>query len=158
MPGFLEEIHDVMAKIETISAGLGYPILRSNYQIKDLGVPHNIPKLPMGKCAVYLFFYHGAALKIGKVNEKSKARYSYQHYGCQARSTLAKSILADDCFSSENLDKTNVSDWIKTHTHRVDIILDSTCGDAAVELIEAIMHYHFRPKYEGALHRKTHVL
>lgn len=153
----LREIHNIMGQIEILSIVLGFPISKNDYKIEDLGIPHNMPKLQKGKCAVYMFFYNDLALKIGKVNEKSNARYSYQHYGFNAKSTLAKSIVSDKNFLSEHVNSSNVSEWIKSHTRRIDIIVDVKCGDAAVELIEAIMHYRFRPRYEGALHRKSNI-
>lgn len=109
---------------------------------------------PQGKVRSIYVFYKDEALKIGKANEKSNARYSSQHYGFNARSTLAKSLVADKSMWETEMNEENASDWIKGNTHRINILVDASCGDAAIELIEAVMHYAFNPRYEGALHRK----
>lgn len=145
------KIQETMLLIETISAKLGFPINREDYEIQDLGCPHKISQLPEGKCAVYMFFYQGMALKIGKANIKTKARFTYQHYGFNANSTLAKSIVADERFVQMGITRDNVGDWLKAHTHRINILINEKCGAAATELIESVFHYQLRPCFEGAL-------
>ena len=140
-----------MELIEILSARLGYPIKREDYSIEDLGCPHKPTQLPEGKCAVYMFFYQGEALKIGKANMNTKARFTYQHYGFNAMSTLAKSMVADEQFIKMGVTKDNAGNWIKEHTQRVNILVNERCGSAATELIETIFHYQCRPRYEGAL-------
>ena len=144
----VDKVKNIMDIVCHLSIELCNPITEKDYVIEDRGCPHQSSQLPKGKCAVYMFFYKDEALKIGKANEKSNARYSSQHYGFNARSTLAKSLVADKSMWE------TASDWIKGNTHRINILVDASCGDAAIELIEAVMHYAFNPRYEGALHRK----
>lgn len=42
-----------------------------------------------------------------------------------------------------------MGEWIKNNCRRVDILIDESLGGFALELVEAILHYRFRPKYEG---------
>ena len=152
--GIVDQVKNIMDIVCRLSTELGNPITEKDYIIEDRGCPHQSSQLPKGKCAVYMFFYKDEALKIGKANEKSNARYSSQHYGFNARSTLAKSSVADKSMWETEMNEENASDWIKGNTHRINILVDASCGDAAIELIEAVMHYAFNPRYEGALHRK----
>ena len=45
----------------------------------------------------------------------------------------------------------NVKDWMLTNLHRINIYIKENCGKAATEFVESIMHYAFRPKYEGSI-------
>lgn len=150
----LAKIHKTMTYIEELSAKLGYPITSDDYVIEDRGCPHKPNALPKGKCGVYMFFYNGEAMKIGKANIRSKARFKSHHYGFNAKSSLAKSLVADTAFATLGVGRENAGAWIKENMHRVEIIISGDCGDAATELIESVMHYAFRPRYEGALHKK----
>lgn len=122
--------------------------INDNYGIVDLGCPHVVPtRLPKDCCAIYIFIYKDKILKIGKVNKKSNARFCYQHYGFNALSTLAKSICESDDFRDIGVNKTNVKDWMLNNLRRINIIIKS--NRAAINLIEAMLHYMFRPRYEG---------
>jgi hypothetical protein len=73
-------------------AGVG--IGQKEIKIEGLSAPHNPPsKLPEEMMAVYVFYWGNQCLKVGKAGPKSKARYTSQHYGLNAPSTLAKSLL-----------------------------------------------------------------
>lgn len=63
-------------------------------EIEVLKAPHQSFSLPKEKQAIYIFEKGGIFFKIGKVGDKSNARFRYQHYKPNsAGSTLAKSIL-----------------------------------------------------------------
>ena len=145
------QIEELMRKVEVLSKGLGCAITKDDYYIEDLGCPHKWPKnLPTGYAAVYFFFENAKSLKIGKANDKSKARFTSQHYRVNStKSTLAKSLLNDKQYGFNNAEE--VKDWLLQKTQRINILVKVGKGKAATELIEAVMHYHFRPKYEGAL-------
>jgi len=145
----IEKIKATMLMVENLSLELGYPITKDDYYIEDLGCPHTPTGLPKDYAGVYMFFYDELALKIGKANQKSDARFRSQHYGFNALSTLAKSICQDNDF--ENVNRNNCKEWIKENTHRVNILVKSSCGKAATELIESVFHYQYRPKYEGSI-------
>ena len=40
---------------------------------------------------------------------------------------------------------------VEQNTYRINILVKAEMGKVATELVEAIMHYKFRPKYEGAI-------
>ena len=143
-----------MKNIEELSEKLGYKIKSDDYYIEDMGCPHKFPKsLPKGYGAVYLFVYGNddkyEFLKIGKANQKSSARFVSQHYGFNAMSTLAKSICQDPQFQAMGLLPENVKEWMFRNLHRLNIYIKVECGKATTELVEAILHYQFRPRYEG---------
>ena len=150
----LQTIEHTMELVEQFTSELGCPISKSDYIIEDLGCPHKPTPLKPEYVGVYLFFYKGKALKIGKANERTKARFLSQHYGFNARSTLAKSIAADPYFAQLGFTKENAGAWIKENTHRINILVTERIGPAASELIEAVFHYQFRPRFEGALQTK----
>ena len=152
--GIVDQVKNIMDIFCRLSTELRNPITEKDYIIEDRGCPHLSSQLPKEKCAVYMFFYKDEALKIGKANEKSNARYSSQHYGFNAKSTLAKSLVSDTSMREMGISEKNASDWIKENTQRINIIVNASCGDVAIELIEAVMQYAFNPRYEGALHRK----
>lgn len=147
-----EQVIAAMRIIEKLSAELDCPITDADYYIEDLGCPHDKPKnIPKGYAAVYLFAYNGEWLKIGKANAKSKARFTSHHYGFNAKSTLPKSICADRDMQDCGMNRENARSWIEQNTRRINILVKAEKGKAATELIEAVLHYKFRPRYEGAL-------
>lgn len=148
------DIRYAMEYIENVARELGYVLPRESYYIEDAGCPHRQPSsLPKGYAAIYIFVYESGAkceyLKIGKVNANSAARFISQHYGFSARSTLAKSICSDDEFRQMGIAQENVKEWMLTNLHRVNILIRTDQGKAATALVEAILHYRFRPRYEG---------
>ena len=145
-------IEEIRSLINSISRELGNEIKKDDVEIYDRGLPHNSPKhLTKNHRAVYLFLYGDEYLKIGKVNENSNARYTTGHYGFNHPSTLAKSIIRDEDFAQTNgINEFNVADWIKQNCRRIDIEISSILYDEfAVSLIEIILQYKLRPKYEG---------
>lgn len=152
----VDEIRDKMKYIEEITQNLGFIITKEDYYIEDMGCPHIQPKLPNGYTAIYVFVYEKGYndyefLKIGKANSKTKARFTSQHYGFSAPSTLAKSLCSDNEFIAKGINSDNVKEWMMVNLHRINIYINADKGKAATELIEAIFHYAFRPRYEGSI-------
>lgn len=121
-------------------------------KVQDLGMPHEPPKpLPHKKMAVYIFFYNGKALKVGKAGAKSNARYTSQHYNAgSAPSNLAASL--ENKPEKIGLDKpelSNSKEWIKQNTRRVNFIINASLGVNALNLVEAILIAQLSPIYEG---------
>lgn len=148
----INKIKEAMKYIDKVFNELGKEDIvynNENYGIEDLGCPHIISKkLPKGYCAIYIFIYKDEILKIGKVNEKSNARFCYQHYNIKsAKSTLAKSICEDKDFPEKGINDTNIKDWMFNNLQRINIIIKS--NRPAINLIESMLHYMFRPRYEG---------
>lgn len=142
-------VDELRSIIQTVSKYLGNVIPSESYEIILREKPHNPCSLPSGKMAVYMFRYNDQFLKIGKVGPKSNARFQNQHYSPKsARSNLAKSIL-NDIKMVNIIGKIPIDEWIKNNCDRIDIIIDENVPEFTLELIEAILHYKYRPKYEG---------
>ena len=148
-----DDIRHTMEYIEEVTQGLGCVLPREAYYIEDAGCPHKQPSLPKGYAAIYIFVYESGTkheyLKIGKANANSAARFTSQHYGFSAPSTLAKSICSDAEFCLMGINQGNVKEWMLNNLHRVNIFIRAEQGKVATELVEAILHYKFHPRYEG---------
>ena len=121
-------------------------------RVETLKMPHRAPRnLPKGKIAVYVFSDKERVLKVGRVSTGSQPRYTSQHYNAgSAPSTLVGSILKDEnVMQKYDLNKGNVSDWIKKNTDRVNFILDADVGGWALMLLEVFIQCRLQPVYEG---------
>lgn len=144
---------DYVAEFDTIirevTKAAGRPI-ESGYEIIDRGMPHTPGSLKRGTMGVYTFLYKGEFLKIGKAGPHSNARFESQHYiPRSSNSNLSKSILKDPEMQALGLTESNVGEWIRKNTRRIDVLIDSSHGIFTLELIEAALHYRFEPRYEG---------
>nr|MCR5461439.1 hypothetical protein [bacterium] len=156
----IDEIKHSMEYVEEITKKLGDVIKKEDYYIEDMGCPHKQPSsLPKGYAAIYMFVYGNETeyefLKIGKANVRSEARFTSQHYGFSAPSTLAKSICLDKEFKDKGITTENVKEWMLKNLRRINILIKSSCGMKATELVEAIMHYKFNPRFEGSINSKN---
>jgi len=138
--------NEIGQMIENVSKVLGRKLTQGKeFEIEDGA--HQPKRLPEGYAAVYAFIHKDRFLKIGKVGRKSGARYTSQHYNPNANgSTLAKSLCED-----KNISEGDVREWILKNTRRIDILVK--CGNSedykwTTTLIEAILQYQYRPKYE----------
>ena len=130
--------------------------------LEVLAAPHRRPsRLPEGRQAVYAFFLCDACLKVGKAGPKTAARFISQHYGFNAPSTLAKSLLGHRnrvvklCPARSDgvmdLTEESVGRWIENNTSRLHIFLPITVGPFALSLLEAFMQCRFKPVFEGRI-------
>lgn len=132
-----------LADAEFIADGITPEIMRK---------PHSQPRrLPSTGMAVYAFFLNGQALKVGKVGPKSSARYTSQHYNPEsARSNLARSILANrEKVGSPCVDSSNIGDWIKRQTDRVNLLAPASLGHPMLALLDSFLHVRWKPIFEG---------
>lgn len=142
----------VIEDFRTAAKLAGIDLGPDDIAIEMLPAPHTPPtRLPPGKMAVYVFCKGDSVLKIGKAGPRSQARYTSQHYNPgSAKSTLAASVLADpEAPGADAVDESNVGQWIKTHTDRVNFLLDYTHGIAVLTLLEAFLQCRLKPCYEG---------
>jgi hypothetical protein len=150
MKGPYEKLADDFIKVCRIAE---LEITRQDMDLENLapGSEHReLKPLPKGKMAVYIFEKDPQhILKVGKVFEKSSARYKQQHYSpASSNSNLAKSLLNDGKYSKK-FDKQTVGDWIKDNTRRINMLLPASRGVFTLNLLEAFLHARLRPKYEG---------
>lgn len=122
------------------------------YQIEVISAPHKSKTLPYGMMAIYMFYYQDKFLKIGKAGPSSNARFNSQHYSPESsNSNLAKSMLNDAAGNPWSAcDGTNIGQWIKDNTGRINIYIDEKIDRAILNLFEAILHCKYDPKYEGS--------
>ena len=120
--------------------------------LETLHKPHTPQSvLPQGSMAVYVFLWGDHCLKVGKIGPKSQARYMSQHYNPNSSSSnLAKSILRQKFeLGFPHLTETNVGDWIKQNTDRINFLLDQNLGISVLSLMEAFLQCRLKPKFEG---------
>lgn len=131
----------------------GFTISTDDLQLTqwDAGVRTHIPTpLPAGNSAVYIFKWQDEYLKVGKVNNKSNARYQSQHYNSESsKSNLSKSI-QENPEMMEIVGETNVGDWIKSNTTRFNIHIPSRFGKNIVHFIEAFFILKCNPKFKNS--------
>lgn len=149
-PQWQIEIEDALGAFETVAALAGRPIAPGGCTIEFHAAPHKPPSsLPKGKMAIYGFWHEGVWLKIGMAGAKSQARYTSQHYGQNAPSTLAKSLLADSTMASvAGFDVAAPGLWIKRECCRVNVLVDAEMGRELLALLEAFLHVRLKPRYE----------
>ena len=146
----MDYVQEIGATIATVAEILGRPVDMRKVHIIDRGLPHTPKSLMPGTMGVYTFLYKDRFLKIGKAGPSSNARFLSQHYNPgSAMSTLASSILMDKDMASLGITESNVGIWIKQNCRRIDIILNTELGIFTLELVEALLHYKYEPKYEG---------
>ncbi len=129
-----------------------------------LRAPHRRPPLPAGFAAVYVFALAeeygratpagaGAVLKVGRVGPASGPRFSYQHYGFAAPSTLAKSLVRYRIMwpwlGIDVIDDSSVKPWMLKHLDRAHFYLP-----AGHDLVLASLEMYIRARvgsvFEGA--------
>ena len=130
----------------------GHPISEDAIAIDTLRAPHMPPpRLQAGKMAVYVFAFGQTVLKVGKVGQKSSARFTSQHYRAgSAPSTLAASVRRHSvAIGALDLVEGQEGEWIKKNTDRTNFVLDATHGPALLTLLEAFLQCRLKPQFEG---------
>ncbi|OQY04417.1 MAG: hypothetical protein B6I25_06925 [Planctomycetales bacterium 4572_13] len=147
------ELQKIIADFVKVAKLAEIKIELEDISIEFLNCPHTPPvDIPKGKIAVYAFFYNQNCLKVGQFGKKSKARYTSQHYNPNSsKSNLAKNILKhQNILSLSGLNNHNISEWIKTNTDRVNILIDTDFGKLVISLMEAFLHCRFDPVFDGS--------
>ena len=135
----------------SVAALAGLDIPRSDIEVAVLVTPHRPPSsLPSGKLGVYVFMFGNRCLKVGKAGPNSVARFCSQHYGTNAPSTLAKSLLkSQSSVGMTSLDSSNIKTRICENTTRLNFLLASMHGVFALSLLESFVQCRLRPEFEG---------
>jgi hypothetical protein len=147
------DAEQLIAEFRAVAQIAGLSLSESDLVAEIHPAPHQPPRnLPDGKTAVYVYCTSERCLKVGKAGPKSKARYTSQHYQPDsAPSTLARSLLgAKTEFSlPDSIDSSNIGEWIKQNTYRVNILLNAATGANALNLLEAFVQCKLDPRFEG---------
>ena len=153
-----KEIIDAFLQVAQL-AHVSIAITQVRYEL--LPAPHKRPSgLPPGSQAVYAFLLADRCLKVGKAGPKTQARSTSQHYGMNAPSTLARTILAhrqqlaamlpaERRNEVEPLHETTVGAWIERSTTRLHVFLPAASGALTLALLEAFLQCHLNPVFEG---------
>ena len=140
-------------------AGIG--LESSDLRTEILSAPHRRPSsLPAGTQAIYAFLLGESCLKVGKAGPKTQARFTSQHYGESAGSTLAKSIIKNRYpivqlaphGSRQEIDTLTIASvgrWLETNTARFHLFLPATASRFALTFAEAFIQCRLQPVYEG---------
>ncbi len=113
---------------------------------------NKIHKLNDNQNAIYIYTYKpgNIPLKIGIVGPKSNPRLNYQHLNKKScNSNLAAKLdKTKEIFKELTNLPDNPGSWIKENCNRFIIIYENL-DIYERNLVESILHYHFKPIYEG---------
>ena len=120
--------------------------------VELLDAPHRPPPgVPNGKLAIYLFFYGGKCLKIGKAGANSHKRYSSHHYNAgSSSSNLAKALIgARQEMGIEHVLAAEIGKWIRANVSRINVLMDASYGVTVQNLLESFLQCALNPRFEG---------
>lgn len=146
------DINTLVSKFRECAKLAGILVPEAAITLEQFSAPHKAPSsLRKDRFAVYVFFWNGKCLKVGKVGQNSQARFTSQHYlPSSSNSNLAKSVLAHkDELGLSALTETTVGEWIKENTERVNFIMDAQLGMPVLTLLEAFLQCTLNPRFEG---------
>ncbi|WP_303489801.1 hypothetical protein [Shimia thalassica] len=110
--------------------------------------PHPRPTPLRGQVAVYLFFKGDAWLKVGKATYP--ARFTSQHYGTnRSGSSIAKDIWSCREEFGFQGEEAAIDVWLCENLGRANIRAPEEYGDRFVKYLEAFLHFHLQPRFEG---------
>jgi hypothetical protein len=149
--------------VDSVRDLLTEPVDSSLISHELLSAPHSRPRLPRGKCAVYVFSLTqgvqcpaGAnrVLKVGKVGPKSAPRFEYQHYKRgSANSTVAGAIENNRLlwnYLGVGPDVADFGEWLRRYTDRDHFFIDASRNNL-VGLLEVYLKAVLGPVFEGSL-------
>jgi len=131
-------------------------------QYMEMGESHIPTRLLPNEQGVYVFFRDQQSFKVGKAGSNSQARWNSHHYNLDEKtpSTFPKSFMSDiDNFKTyfpeeihnemDNLNGENIKMWVRNNLSRIEYKISSEESKIALNLLEAIVQFHFPPIYEG---------
>ncbi len=133
----------------------GIDMTKLEFNFNDKG--HDKPTTKKDCMYIYSFWHDDfdKPLKIGKDASQSKKRYKSYHYKPDStNSTLAKSILSNyKMVKKYNVNEKNITAWMHNNLYRINIEMPFYTEEGfdifTLELIEAILHYKYKPVFEG---------
>ena len=155
---------DVSELVDAVSqvSKLAHVSLRpADIRTEILPSPHKPPsKLPSGTQAVYAFLLPQThCLKVGKAGPNSDPRFTTQHYGFNASSTLANSVIDDPgrVKTLLPLEKQGeidwlvaslaIGEWLKKNTGRLHLFFPKSFGRNHLALIEGLVACRLKPLF-----------
>jgi hypothetical protein len=118
-----------------------------NFQF-EIG-PHSRPAPLHNERGVYLFFRNQEWLRVGQTGYSQ--RFTSQHYGTKrAGSSFSRDVWANRIAFGFEGDIEDVGQWIFQYTGRANIRIPAHANAASVgRLLEAFLHLHLKPRFEG---------
>lgn len=152
---------ELQPMIATLAEQEGCKLSPNEVGVEWLPAPHRPPSsLPINKQGIYCFFFGPICLKVGKAGPRSSARYTSQHYGPNAPSTLSKAIIkgknrllalvsGEARIGLQTNDAKLIGQWLKTYTGRLNVLIPAGAGPRVLSLIEIALQHRFQPIFEG---------
>ncbi len=150
---FADKIRDDFEKLTGVNCTI---------QFMEMGESHIPTRLLSSEQGVYIFFRNQQSFKVGKAGSNSQARWNSHHYNLDEKtpSTFPKSFMADlDNFKSyfpeeihfemENLNRESIKMWVRNNLSRIEFKISSEESKIVLNLLEALVQFHFPPIYEG---------
>lgn len=143
MEQILRELLDRFVEIHGVQ-DLNLPPLQLEFE----DGPHTRPTPLQNARGVYLFFRDQEWLRIGQTGYSP--RFTSQHYGTRrAGSTFAKDIWVNRIEFGFDGAEQDIGDWILDNFGRANVRLPGEENDAASRMLEAFLHLHLKPRFEG---------
>lgn len=133
------------ARLANFNIKIGYFEIVNWLAGEDTHIP---TPLPPNKMAVYTFFHGDLCLKVGMVNTGSSARYQSQHYGFNAPSTLAKSLIVNENYYLNGIGNNDVGLWMRQNLDRYNLLINAHLGKYFLQFAEGFFILKFKPLFE----------
>jgi len=155
------DLGELKASVLQVATLAAVELSPADVRLELLSAPHRPPgALPQGTQAIYAFLLGDGCLKVGKAGPKTQARFTSQHYGLNAPSTLAKSLLSyhslaamllppDRANELAGLTEASVGPWLRHNTSRLHLFMPADAGGLVLALMEGFMQCRLQPVFEG---------
>ena len=141
-----EQLRELLVHFLRIHGVLG--VVQAPLNIQFENGPHTRPRPLHNQIGVYLFFRDNEWLRVGQTSYSP--RFTSQHYGTRrAGSTFARDIWVNRQEFGYQGQEGQIGTWLLQNFGRANIRLDSQHGDAMSKLLEAYLHLHLSPRFEG---------
>lgn len=141
-----ERLRELLSQFLRIHGVQG--VVNERIEIQFENGPHTRPGPLRDEIGVYLFFRDQEWLRVGKTSYST--RFTSQHYGTKrAGSSFANDVWINrQEFGFEGPEE-QIGAWLLQHFGRANIRLAARHGDAMSRLLEAFLHLHLSPRFEG---------
>jgi hypothetical protein len=141
-----QQLRELLLQFSLVHGVQGVLPVPINFQFQ-IG-PHTRPLPLRDEMGVYLFFRGQDWLRIGQTSYSP--RFTSQHYGTRrAGSSLARDVWANrQEFGFEGPEE-QIDVWLFQNFGRANIRIAAHHGNAINRLLEAFLHLHLNPRFEG---------
>lgn len=141
-----EQLRQLIIQFLTIHGVQG--VVQPPLPLQFENAPHTRPGPLRNQIGVYLFFKDEEWLRVGQTSYSP--RFTSQHYGTRrAQSNFARDIWANRQEFGYQGQEDQIDTWLLQNFGRANIRLDAWHGDAMSRFLEAYLHLHLSPRFEG---------